>query len=437
MIEFASMQVEQLMLPLLWQLALIIIAARAVGVLFRKFGQPEVVGEITAGLLLGPSFFGLFFPEWSRAIFQPEVQGLPPGTLHWIFTVISQIGLVLLLFLVGMEFDFGHLKVVGASTAVISLSGIVVPFGLGMLLAWSFFPVVFPDNGNGASFWGFALFLGTAMAITALPILGRMMVEWDIPRTRLAVVTITAAAIDDAAGWILLAGVAAGVTTGFELKQSLVMVLSALAFGLAMVFLVRPCLKRILPWFLKDGELSVTGLAVILTLLFLSAIATNLIGVFGIFGAFLFGACLCDERELRLAVQKRLRDFVTAFFLPIFFAYTGLRTNIGMLDTWQLWGVAAAVIGASIVGKAAGCGLAARWTGFSTREAACIGVLMNTRALMELIVINLGKDLGVIPDSVFCMLVMMALLTTVMTTPLITRLANGTELEPYLGRGTK
>jgi Kef-type K+ transport system membrane component KefB len=171
---------------------------------------------------------------------------------------------------------------------------------------------------------------------------------------------------------------------------------------------------------------------VTLSLLFLSAIGTNLIGIFGIFGAFVFGAVLCDQVEFRKAIQVKLKDFVTAFFLPIFFAYTGLRTNIGSLDSLQLWLIAGGIISASIIGKIAGCGLAAYFSGFSVREASCIGVLMNTRALMELIVINLGKDFGIISDSVFCMLVMMALITTFMTTPILKTMVSSTEFEPIL-----
>jgi Kef-type K+ transport system membrane component KefB len=429
---FASMQVEKLLLPLLWQLVLIILAARIVGVLFRKIGQPEVVGEITAGLLLGPSLFGWIASDIFQMIFRPTLEGFPEGTLHWVFVGISQIGLILLLFLVGMEFEFSHLLSLGGSTAFISLAGILLPFGLGIGLSFLVFDRVNTKPFTSENFWCFSLFLGTAMSITALPILGRMIVEWRVSHTRLAVVTITAAAFDDAAGWILLAGVAAFVTSDFHVSSTLFMIFNTLMFGAFMIFVVRPIAIRLLNYFIVDGEISVTGLAVTLSLLFLSAIGTNLIGIFGIFGAFVFGAVLCDQVTFRKAVQAKLKDFVTAFFLPIFFAYTGLRTNIGSLDTFQLWLIAAGVIGASIFGKVAGCGLAAYFSGFSVKEASCIGVLMNTRALMELIVINLGKDYGIIPDSVFCMLVMMALVTTFMTTPLLKTMVVGTEFEPIL-----
>src|SRR5262249_54773744 len=209
-----------------------------------------------------------------------------------------------------------------------------------------------------------------------------------------------------------------------------------LAFGLGMVFLVRPALVRFARWAMESGkgELSVNALAAVLVILFLCAVVTNLIGIFAIFGAFVFGAVLSDQHSFREAVNRRLRDFVTGFFLPIFFAYTGLRTRIDALNGSELWLLAAAVCAAAIVGKIGGCALAGRLGGLTNRESACVGVMMNTRGLMELIVINLGKDLGVIPDSVYCMLVLMAVLTTFMTTPLLLWLARGTELEPLILR---
>ncbi len=428
----ATAQVEHLLLPLLWQLLIIILAARLVGLMFRKIGQPEVVGEIAAGLLLGPSFFGWLAPDVFQAIFRPVLDGFPEGTLHWVFVGISQIGLLLLLFLVGMEFEFSQLLSMGTSTIFISLAGILLPFGLGLGLSFFVFDLVCPLANSSGNFWSFAFFLGTAMSITALPILGRMMVEWKVSHTKLAVVTITAAAFDDVSGWILLAGVVAFVTSGFKISSTILMIFYTVAFGLFMILVLRPLAIKLLNRFIVNDQISVTGLAVTLALLFSCAITTNLIGIFGIFGAFIFGAILCDQIEFRNAVQLKLKDFVTAFFLPIFFAYTGLRTNIGTLDSFQLWLIAGAIICASIFGKVAGCGLAAYASGFSLKESSCIGFLMNTRALMELIVINMGKDFGIIPDSVFCMLVMMALITTFMTTPILKTMVKGTEFEPLL-----
>lgn len=430
--------VEAVLLPILVQLAIVILAARIFAIIFRRLRQPSVVGEIAAGIVLGPSVLGWLFPGIFQAIFHPAVHGLPPELgqvlLHWILTTLSQIGLILLLFFIGLEFDFGHLRWHGRSALAVSLGGMITPFVLGLGLA----AILHPHLAADIPFLGFSLFFATALSITAIPILGRMMMELNISRTRLGAVTIAAAAVDDAVGWILLAAVAAIVQSQFEISAVLLMIAQTVGFALAMVFVARPVLVRgtILALKTGDGDLSLTGLAVLLVLVFACAMITNLIGIFAVFGAFILGAILSDQHDFRLAVNRCLRDFVSAFFLPIFFAYTGLRTNIGSLDSLPVWLMCGAVTVAAILGKLGGCALAARATGSSWREAGCIGTLMNTRALMALIVINLGKDLGVIPDSVFCMLILMALATTIMTTPILLRWMRGTELEPHILRSS-
>jgi len=349
-----------------------------------------------------------------------------------IFMTISQLGLVFLPFLVGLEFDFSHLRSLGRSALAISIAGIALPFALGVGIA----PLILhaPDMPAPRSAQGFTLFLGTALAITALPVLGRMMMEWNITRAKLSAVTISSAAIEDACGWIILAGISAVVKTEFDARASLLMVVWTLVFGLGMLFVVRPLLRRWVRYVLKqgNGDISLTSLALLIAMILGCAAITNVIGIFAIFGAFLLCANLSAERAFREAVARRLHDFVTAFFVPIFFTYTGLRTDIGMLRTPYLWALCGLVLAAAIAGKMLGCGLAARLTGFSTREASLVGTMMNTRGLMELVVINVGKDLGVVPDPLFGMLVLMAVVTTVMTTPLLMWLMPGTELEPYL-----
>jgi len=428
---------EDVLLPLLFQLVLIVLAARLFAVLFRKFlRQPAVVGEIAAGLVLGPSLLGHFFPEFSAALFHPEVRGMTPEAskelFDWILTTLSQLGLIFLLFLIGLEFDFGHLRLHGKAAVAISVSGVALPFALGLGLG----VVMLPDIGEVKTELGFTLFLGTAMSITAIPILGRMMMEMGITRTRLGAIAISAAAVDDVTGWILLATVAAVVRANFNLGNTLLMIALTVGFGLLMFFLARPLLCRWIRRALRagDGEIGLNALAILIAILFACAIATSLIGIFAIFGAFILGACLSDQHEFRQAVAHRMRDFTGAFFLPIFFTYTGLRTDVGTLESWQLWVLCGLVSATAIAGKFGGCGLAAWLSGFPGREAACIGSMMNCRALMELIVINLGYELGVIPKSVFCMLVLMALLTTFMTTPVLMWLMRGTELEPYILR---
>jgi len=428
--------VEEMLLPILIQLVVIIVAARAFAVAFHFLGQPNVVGEIAAGVVLGPSVLGVLWPALFAAIFRPTLPNLPAevssAVFGWSFTTLSQLGLIFLLFLVGLEFDFSQLRWHGRAALAISAAGVAVPFVLGLALAH----VVWPQAAGGIEPVGFALFMGTAMAITAIPVLGRMMVELNITRTRLGAITIAAAAVDDATGWILLAAVAALVRAEFDPARTLLMIVETVAFALAMVWLARPLLRAWVRRALRRGgsEIGLNTLAILLAVLFGCAIATNLIGIFAIFGAFYLGAVLSGEPNFREAVSRRLHDLVTAFFVPIFFTYTGLRTNIGTLDSGVLWLLAGLVLAAAVLGKLAGCGLAAWLGGLPAREAACVGALMNTRGLMELIVINVGKDLGVIPDSVYCMLVLMALATNLMTTPLVLRLSRGTELEPYIRR---
>lgn len=431
-----KLDIESLFLPVLIQLALIIAVARIFGIFARRIGQPTAVGEIIAGLILGPSLLGWLFPELSAAVFRPELHGVPQDLANAafpkVFQVLAQLGLVFLLFLIGLEFDFSHLRVQGTAAFTVSLTGIIFPFVLGLVLAYFIHPVIEPHPTRGPiPLLGFALFMGVSMSITAIPILGRIMIELGINRTKLATVVITAAAVDDAAGWILLATVAAIVKVGFDGPQLLLTVGLTLGFGLFMAFAVRPVLSRYFHWSLRrnNGLLSLNALTILIVVLLLCAVATNLIGIFAIFGAFLLGAVLSDQTEFREAITARLKDFVTAFFLPVFFTYTGLHTNIGSLSNPQLWLICAGVMAAAILGKFGGCMLAARLTGLPTRESAIVGVMMNTRALMELIVINAGRELGVIPPSIFSMLVMMAILTTIMTTPILLMLRKGTEIE--------
>lgn len=415
---------ESRLLIVLVQLAIIIAIARVFAMLFRRIGQPAVVGEICAGLILGPSILG----KLEAAGWVPHISGYVfDASVAPVLGVMSQLGLILLLFLVGLEFDFRHLKSHGRAAMSISIMGIVAPLLLGMGLG-HFLHGRLPEKVDELSF---VLFMGVAMSITALPILGRMMVEMKISRTRVGAITITSAAVDDAVGWILLAAVSALVQSRFNILHSAGMIGMTVAFAAVMMLVVRPAMK----WWIgrtlarTGGDLSLNALAIVLIVLFVCSIATSLIGIFAIFGAFILGAVLSDQQEFREAVSKALSGFVTVFFLPIFFTYTGLRTDIGSLHTLEMWLFAAGVMAAAIAGKFGGCTLAARLSGFSMRESTCIGVMMNTRALMELVVINVGYDLGVIPQSVFCMLVMMAIGTTLMTTPILQRAMWGTELE--------
>lgn len=415
-------ETEAFLLTILIQLVVIIAIARVAGNLSRRLGHPVVVGEILAGLVLGPSFLGRMFPDIFKVLF--------PASSNSTINVISQIGLIFLMFLIGLEFDFGHIRSHGRTAALVALSGIALPFLLGLLVAWWMWPA-FPQMNRV----GFLLFLAAALSITAIPILGRVMVEFNIQRTHLGALTITAAAIDDALGWILLAVVAAIVGAHFDPAVTLRMIGLTVLFALTMGFVVRPLL---ICWIhtavdTHTGQLSLNALAVTIVLVLLSAIATNLIGIFSIFGAFVLGAVLYDQERFREAVFQRLKDFITVFFLPVFFTYTGLHTDMGTLGSGIMWVFLLGLLAASFVGKFVGCTIAARLSGLSLRMAACVGIMMNTRALMGLIAANVGLQMGAIPGQVYCMIVLMCVLSTIMLSPILRRLIIGTELQgPFL-----
>lgn len=439
--SLVKLDVEHLLLPVLIQLIVIIAAARAFGIVARRLGQPSVVGEIVAGLLLGPSLLGWLWPEAFMAVFRPTLpcveQSLADATLPKIFTTISQFGLIFLLFLVGLEFEFNHVRTHGRAAVLISLAGITVPFALGAALAPLIHPHLEPHPKAGTvSLLGLTLFLGVALSITAIPVLARIMMELNVTRTRLGAITITAAAVDDACGWILLASITAVVKSNFDPLETLRMIGLTVAFALGMWFVVRPLLVRFFTYSLRAnrGRLNATALAVLLVSILLSAVATNLIGIFAVFGAFLLGAVLSDQTELQRAAAAKLHDIVTSFFVPVFFTYTGLRTDISSLHGGILGLLCGVLVVAAVVGKLAGCGLAARASGFTWKESGIIGAMMNARGLMALIAINLGYELGVVPRSLFCMLVIMALATTILTTPLLLWLRKGTEIEEPIAR---
>jgi Kef-type K+ transport system membrane component KefB len=421
-----SHALESLLLSVILQLILIIAAARICGLLFRWLGQPQVCGEIAAGLILGPSVLGRVYPEISGALFQ--------GMVGPVFSILSQLGLILLMFLIGLEFEFCHLRSHRRTAFSISAAGILLPFTLGLLVA----RVVHPLIASDVSYLGLSLFLATALSITALPILGRMLVEFNLNRTRLGSLTIAAAAFDDVAGWVILAAVTALVQSNFHVTTTVVMIASIATYGAGIVLVVRPLLIRWSRGVLRrhGGDWPLSALTVVLVVVLLSAAATNVLGIFSIFGAFLTGAILYDQRELREALLLRLRDFVTVFFLPIFFTYTGLRTDIGSMQGVTAWGLCLLILAAAIGGKLLGCALAGRLSGLPEREAWAAGILMNTRGLMELIVINIGYDLGVITPSLFFMLVLMAVVTTFMTTPFLRRVLRRSELAPLLDQAT-
>lgn len=406
------MNSEAMMLQVVLQLIVIIAFARIGGRVFKLLGQPQVVGEIATGMLLGPSFFGRLNPGLSAQIFSDETSQ--------VFMVLGQLGLIFLMFIVGLEFDFGHLKTIGPTAAGVAFAGIAMPFAMGGCLAYSIHASVAAEHDLS----GFVLFMATALSITAIPVLGRIMMELGITQTPMGVLTISAAAVDDAIGWILLAAVSAAVHGSFSLLPVMQMLLWTGLFIVGTFLVARTLVGRWAARVLNknNGQLSVSAFAIVLLLVLGSALLTNWIGIFSIFGPFVLGASLSDQRVLQTAIRVRLEEFVTVFFLPVFFTYTGLRTNMGALDSAYLWGVCGLVVLVAVIGKLVGCGAAARLGGFSWRDSAGVAVMMNTRALMGLIAVNIGRDLGVIPDTIFCMMVVMAIVTTLMTDPVLRRL---------------
>jgi Kef-type K+ transport system membrane component KefB len=401
---------ELLLFFTLLELAIIVMAGRVGGTVATRCGQSPAVGEIIVGILLGPSMFGWLAPHAFNLVFHSA----PPEPL----LILSQLGLVLLMFQIGLEFDFAHLTETSnrAAVARVSIACLALPFAGGFGLGYAMAADAVPPTARINT----ALFVATSFSITALPILGRIMIEYRLTRTRLGVVAISAAAVNDVVGWLMLAlittlTVSNSVGGEFALRVALVGV-----FGLASAKLIRPVVKKAIrrsnP---QGGDMSANLLGGLLVVIFTAAMTTYQIGIFAIFGGFMMGVILFDEPELVAAWRERVGGFVTVFFLPIFFTYTGLRTSIGGLDTWTDWGWCSAIIATASLTKWCGAYWGARRSGFDHPESSMMGFMMNTRALMELIVINVGFDLGVISQKMFTMLVIMAIVSTVITTPAI------------------
>lgn len=398
---------EALLFFTLLQLTVIVLAGRLGGGLALRLGQSAAVGEIIVGILLGPSLFGLLAPQPFAYVFRSAA----PEPMQ----MLSQIGLLLLMFQIGLEFDFSHLRERRNREVVtwVAAAGLAAPFALGLAFGTLAAPALSPAADPLAS----GLFIATAFSITALPILGRIMIEFDLNRQPLGVIGISAAAINDVIGWLLLALVTTLTVSHFEAGGFAAKVALVGIFIAACWLLVRPLLKRIVRSSQTKGALTNNLLGVILAAIFLGGMTTYQLGIFAIFGGFMMGVLLHDEPALIEAWKERIGHFVTVFFLPIFFTYTGLRTNIGGLDSAVLWGWCLLTIILATVGKFGGTYVAARGCGLGHHEASILGIMMNTRALMELIVINVGYDLGVISQNMFTMLVLMAIFSTVITTP--------------------
>lgn len=399
---------------LLLQIITIIVVARIFGFFCRKIGQPSVIGEIIAGIFLGPSFIGMYFPEFSHFVF-PDPQLFPKNHSMDILKYLSQIGLVLFMFVVGMELELKTLKNKANDAVVISHASIIFPFTLGVVLAYFIYSEFAPKNVN---FLSFALFIGISMSITAFPVLARIVQERGLSKTKLGNIVITCAAADDITAWCILAAVIAIVKAGSVLS-AIYIIFMAIAYVLFMLKIVQPFLKRLGDKHSNKESLSKPVVAIFFITLISSAFVTEVIGIHALFGAFLAGVIMPANMNFRTIFIEKVEDVSVVLLLPLFFVFTGLRTKIGLLDDWHLWGIALLIIAVAVVGKFLGSALAARFVGQPWRDSLIIGALMNTRGLMELIVLNIGKDLGVLSDEIFTMLVLMALITTFMTGPML------------------
>jgi len=391
------------------QLLVIIAAARLMGGLFAKFGQPSVIGEMMAGILLGPSLVGWIAPDFFQFVFPPSSLGP--------LKLFSQIGVCLFMFAVGMELDVKHVRNKAHTAVVVSHASIIAPYFLGVVLAYFVYSSLAQP---GTNFLAFALFMGISMSITAFPVLARILQERNMSQTYLGSTAVTCAAVDDVTAWSALAFVVAitGATSlvGSAMNLGLVIVFIAL-----MIWVVRPLLSRVL----GSAEMERAAptrrtLAIIVCVVLASALCTEAMGIHALFGSFLAGAIVPDKAGFREKLSVRIEHFSSVLLLPLFFAFTGLRTQIGLLNDVSGWVMCFVIIAVATAGKLGGSALTARFTGMNWRDSLQLGALMNTRGLMELIALNIGYELGILSPRIFAMLVIMALVTTAMTGPLLT-----------------
>jgi Kef-type K+ transport system membrane component KefB len=408
----------ELSIALFLQFAIILAACRLVGWLVRPLGQPQVVAEMITGVLLGPSLFGLLAPGLHAQLF-PK-QSLP------IIYAIAQIGLVLYMFLIGLEFDLELIRKRMRSAVFVSWAGIATPFTLGALLAWGLmdrFALFTPE----VRVWEAALFMGSAMSITAFPMLARIISERGLSGTALGTLALAAGSLDDAAAWCLLAVVLAGFTG--KVSIALLALFGGAFYGLFMFTLGRKLLARLFAWLQALPSRESLILPAALTLLMVAAWFTDRLGIYAVFGAFVFGAAM-PRGSLQKRLESQIGPLTAVYLLPMFFINSGLSTSISLLASPAMLGIAALLLVAAITGKGIACGVAARLGGETKRDSFAIGALMNARGLMELILLNIGYERGMITQTLFTILVIMAVVTTVMAVPLFNRVYRPGEALP-------
>jgi Kef-type K+ transport system membrane component KefB len=392
---------------LLLQIIIIIATTRLLGSLFKKIGQPAVIGETVAGIILGPSLLGILFPSAFHFLF--PVESLPN------LRFLSQIGLILFMFIVGMELDTKLLRKQAFEALIISHASIIIPFTLGIGLSMFLYKSF---AGSQAGFYPFALFMGIAMSITAFPVLARIIRDRKLSETRLGILAISCAASDDVTAWCLLALLVALIRSGSGMNGLFVIGL-VVAYAFMMLVPIRMIFKKIQSIYVKGKIGNNTLMAITFTLLLFSSWCTEVIGIHALFGAFLAGIAIPKNEDIQKRIIDRISDVSLVMLLPLFFVYTGLRTQAGILNTPALWLSFGLILVCAVAGKFGGSALVARALGQTWKDSLSIGALMNTRGLMELIVLNIGYDMGILSTEIFSMMVLMALLTTLMTSPLL------------------
>jgi len=390
---------------LLLQIISILICSRLFGYIFAKMGQPTVIGEILAGIVLGPSLLGHFAPDTFHFLFAPE-------SLSNLY-ILSQVGLILFMFTIGMDLNISKLKDRVGETWVISHASILIPYFLGMVLAYSMFDEFAAGKTN---FVSFALFMGISMSITAFPVLARIVQEKGLTKTHLGTLALASAAIDDVSAWCILAAIIAIAKTG-SLASSLYTIGLAVIYICTMIWVIRPFLRRIGEIYRNAEVLNKSIVAFLFLVLITSSLATQIIGIHALFGAFMAGVIMPALPNFRKMIIDKIEDVSVTLLLPLFFVFTGLRTEIGLLNSPHIWLACGTIILVAIAGKFGGGVISARYFGENWRDSLSLGALMNTRGLMELIVLNIGYEMGILPPTIFVMMVIMALFTTFMTTP--------------------
>jgi Kef-type K+ transport system membrane component KefB len=410
---------------LVLQIAVILAVCRAVGSIFRKLGQPRVVGEMFAGILLGPSLLGWMAPGVSAYLF-------PSASLGFL-NALSQIGVVVFMFLVGLGINPKELKKHGHAAVLTSHVSITAPFVLAAFLSLYLYPKLSDDS---VAFTSFALFMGSAMSVTAFPVLARILIERGWLQSRLGTVAIASAAVDDVTGWCILAYIVVLTRTAHSGASIWLTVGGIVVFAVVMIYGVRHLLRRFETAYRERSELSENLMALMLLLVLGSALCTEWLGLHLLFGAFMMGALMPKEPKFIRYVLDRFETITVTLLLPLFFAFTGLRTNIGLVKGHEMWMYCGLIVLVATVGKLGGSTLASWLTGMPVREAAGLGILMNTRGLMELVILDIGLDIKVISPALFSMMVVMALATTFMAVPLLDLICPDQVLRPTVKKIT-